>query len=215
MLLYDCTISSFMGHIFGQHTRRAEPGGEVQVNGQDNESSIIPDRSATDYGTKVLSFKMNPDDVAVITDGKMTDEKEKAVLAKELVSCNELIGAWSDSPKVVEDCKELLKSASDEVSKAKGNLILAYNTLWEVRQRLVQAWCSRQSRCQVIRLSMWLLFVFAICVSLLVLLRLLPGWTPRVAATNTDVAVPPPPIKPVANQKTSERTRFANDRGLS
>jgi hypothetical protein len=148
----------------------------------------IPKRTDDDYAQRVLEVGVDPNDAAVITDPTKTDDQKKAVLAKELVTCNELIGTWSDSAEVVNDCKKLLQSANVEISKAKGDLILAYNTLWEVRQRLVQAWRSQQNKGKVLRLFVWLIVALGGCVYLLVWLHLLPGETPRVAASNVNVA---------------------------
>jgi hypothetical protein len=144
----------------------------------------FPDRLNDNYVQNVLSYGVHEDDLDL-------PNTMKDILRKNLVLCNEFVVTWADCSKVVADCNKLMKSTTDELSKDNGDLILAYDMLWEVRQRLAQAWssCTKKSKHQVIGLSMWLGCVFVGCAFLLVWLKLLPGWTPKVAADNTDIAV--------------------------
>ena len=52
----------------------------------------------------------------------------------------------------------------------------------------MQAWRSKRSKLKVFGLFAWLLVEFAGCLSVLMLLRLLPGEISRVAESNTNVA---------------------------
>jgi hypothetical protein len=146
-----------------------------------NELPGFPQRKDNDYDKRVLEV-LKPDKFAAMTE----DKNKKDLFKEELIKCDRLISDWGDCPKVVQDCNELIKSAHDEV--AKGDLIGAYDKLWGVLQRLVQAWRSKRSKCKVFGLFAWLLVAFAGCLSVLMLLHLLPGEIPRVAASNTDVA---------------------------
>jgi hypothetical protein len=146
------------------------------------------DRSNPNYCEYVLSSGVEPEDVTGLKISSMSSDQKKE-FETQVLACRQLVGAWSDTPKVTDDCEQFFKSATDEISKNDGNATTAYSYLWKVRERLVQAWYSRQSKRQVFWLSIWLLVAFVACASLLLSLKLLPGWSPRVAANYSNVVV--------------------------
>jgi hypothetical protein len=144
----------------------------------------VPQRTDKNYAEKVSEFSVKLEDVAAAD-----DTNKKALFKEELTTCDKLVCAWGDCPKVVQDCKELIESAHVEVNKENGDLIGAHNKLWQVRQRLVQASHSEQvEKWKVVGFFAWLLVALAVCVYVLLWLHLLPGETPRVAASNINVA---------------------------
>lgn len=146
------------------------------------ETTDLPSRTDAEYDKEVLSAG-----VGTFADAKDDAAKKKA-LDDELVTCHELVGAWSDCNSVVQDCEVLLDTAQTEVSKSNADFVLAHKKLLEVRQRLAQAWRSGQNKRLVIGLSAWLVIAFVFCVFALVWWRLLPGWAPKLATTNANVA---------------------------
>lgn len=141
----------------------------------------IPQRKDTDYGKRVLEVSVNPEDVATMAN----DQEKKESLKKELITCDRLVSDWGDCSKVVQYCKKLIESAHDDA--AKGEFIEAHKKLWEVRQRLVQAWHSKRKR-KVFGIAAWLIVALGGCMYLLVWEHLLPGETSRVAESNVNVA---------------------------
>jgi hypothetical protein len=162
------------------------------MSGQDNPSNSeqsqkelpkIPQRTDDDYAEKVRNVSVNKNDLAAMPD----NEKKKELFEEELSTCDRLVSEWGGCSKVVQDCRGLIESAHGDV--AQGDLVAAHNKLWEVRQRLVQAWhAQRVKKWKVVVIFVWLIVALGICGSMLVWLRLLPGETPRVAALNINVA---------------------------
>ena len=81
------------------------------MSGQDNELPEIPQRKDTDYDKRVLEV-LKLDRFAA-----MTEDNKKEFFEEELIKCDRLVSDWGDCPKVVQDCKELIESAHDDVTK--------------------------------------------------------------------------------------------------
>ena len=145
----------------------------------------MPDRKDNNYVTQVLAVQPQKADLTKPKD----DAGTKTALIDQKSYCNELISAWSDCPAVVSDCKTPMDNATQAI--ADGKWTDADDALWQVRRRLVLASnsCSAQSRSQVIWLAIWTGCMFALCAFLILWLKLLPGWTPKVAADVENVAV--------------------------
>jgi len=127
----------------------------------------IPKRSDRDYDIKVSNIDVTP--------------------PQGLVICENLVSAWGDCEQVAKDCNDLLRSAYDASSKnAKPDEVRSY--LVKVRQRLVQAWDSQRKHKLIWGILAWLVVVLGGCGFVLVWFHLLPGETPKVAISNTDLA---------------------------
>lgn len=120
-------------------------------------------------------------------------KKENVIedIKKEIVTCRNLMCAWSDSNQVIEDCEKLIKSANDEIHKDKDSVDVhsAYEALLQIRQRLAQASHSYRNIRWVIFHLLYQLTLLGVCAFLIIYYRLLPGQTPRVASLNINVAV--------------------------
>ncbi len=147
----------------------------------DKELPDIPQRKDADYGKRVLEVSVSREDVAAMA----SDPTNKELFKEELITCDRLVSDWGDCSQVVQDCKELIESAHVEVNKGNGDLIGAHNNLWQVRQRLVQAWHAQQvKKRKVFAIFVWLILTLGVCIYLLIWKHLLPGETPRVTEPN-------------------------------